>query len=978
MFPIVALDLETTGLRADKDAIIEIGAVKFDGTKIIGKWQSLINPQRSIPSMITQLTGIDNKMVASAPPISAVIQEFIDFVDECPIIGHNVSFDLSFLSKHHSFTSNPVNDTFEIAAVVLPSASRYSLAALVDELEINNLSPHRAQEDADATLEVFLRLLEKARALPVHLVAEIVQSSKNLGWDGQWFFTEILKEQSKSTVKARTVEEKEFGVLFSDPSELLAPPLKPNDTQSPLDIEEITEILSPGGLFSKYLANFEPRNEQIEMLQAVATAISESQHLMVEAGTGIGKSYAYLIPAALWATKNNQRVVISTNTINLQDQLIEKDIPDVRDALGINLQAAVLKGRSNYLCPKRLQSLRHRKPRDVNELRLLGKILVWLENGGMGNKNEITLTGPAEREAWMRVSAQDEMCSMDSCLNTMGGRCPYFQARQAALGAHIVIVNHALLLSDVVANNRVLPEYKYLIVDEAHHIEDASTNALSYQVSRREVGRLFTEIGGLTSGVLGGILTSTKKYLKPSHQAGIEKVIGIVSNLAFRSENLFRTFFSRIDDFLEDERDGRPLGEYGQKVRIVPSTSLKPIWSEEVEIAWDEASHPVASLQKMLDQLRLDLVDVTQLNNEEIEVFISDLGSISQRLQEICKHINAMVFNLDPGFIYWIEMDFRFKNLTLNFAPLHIGTLMENSIWHAKECVVVTSATLTIADQDAENDKYEFSQINPEEYDEYEFFQTDSDESDCLNGKTKPFVEKKSFDYMRLKLNASDVKELLLGSPFNFKESTKLFLPTDMPEPSDYSAYQQYMARTLIRTAKATGGRILALFTSYKPLNNTYNEIYGPLEKENIQVYKQGGGASASSLLESFKTTDRAVLLGTRSFWEGVDVPGEALSVLIITKLPFDVPSDPVIAARSETFDNPFNEYNLPEAILRFRQGFGRLIRTQTDRGVVAVLDRRILSKPYGSKFIDSLPLCKIVKKPIEELPQEAADWLRI
>jgi ATP-dependent DNA helicase DinG len=965
MFPIVALDLETTGLRSDKDAIIEIGAVKFDGTKIVGKWQSLINPQRAIPPMIAQLTGIDNKMVASAPPISAVIQEFVDFVSDYPIIGHNISFDLSFLSKHHHFTSNPVNDTFEIAAVVLPSASRYSLAALVDELEIKNLSPHRAQEDADATLKVFLCLLEKARALPVHLIAEIVHSSKSMAWDGQWFFTQLLKEQSKSAIKARLVEQKDYGVLFSDPSELLSPPLRPNDNLIPLDIEEITEILSPGGMFSKYLKNFEPRNEQIEMLQAVATAISESQHLMVEAGTGIGKSYAYLIPAALWSTKNNQRVVISTNTLNLQDQLIEKDLPDVREAMGINLRAAVLKGRSNYLCPKRLQSLRHRKPRDVNELRLLGKILVWLESGGMGNKNEITLTGPAEREAWMRVSAQDEMCNMDACLNAMGGSCPYFQARQAALSAHIVIVNHALLLSDVVANNRVLPDYKYLIVDEAHHIEDASTNALSYQVSRREVERLFKELGGLSSGVLGNILIITKKFLKPSDQAGIEKTIGIASDLAFRSENMIRTFFSRVNEFLEDEREGRPLSEYGQKVRIVSSTSSKPIWSETGN-AWDAVSQPLDSLQKMLDQIRRDLVDVTQLNNEEIEAVISDLGSIAQKLQEIHKYTNAMIFDLDPAYIYWIEIDYRFKKLTLNFAPLHIGTLMENYLWHTKESVIVTSATLTTVEQ---GDDFSYSQVNNMKYPEEVEEEIDNIDGAPVNN---------SFDYIRSRLNADESDELPLGSPFNYKESTLLFLPTDMPEPSNARAYQLYLTRAISQTAKATGGRMLVLFTSYKQLKAISQVISPLLAKEDIQVFEQGSGASASSLLDSFKTSDRAVLLGTRSFWEGVDVPGEALSVLMITKLPFDVPSDPIIAARSETFDNPFKEYTLPEAILRFRQGFGRLIRTKTDRGVVAVLDRRILSKQYGPQFIHSLPVCYRVEASVEQLPQEAMRWLNI
>jgi DNA polymerase-3 subunit epsilon/ATP-dependent DNA helicase DinG len=966
MFPAVSLDIETTGLDPHRDAIIEIGAVKYDGSQIVGKWQSLINPQRPIRPMITQLTGIDTKMVASAPQITDVIQGFADFVGNLPVIGHNISFDLSFLGNHHKFDSNPVIDTFEIAAVILPSASRYSLASLVEELGIKNLSPHRAQEDADATLEVFLRLLEKARALPVHLIAEIVQSSKNISWDGRWFFSQLLREQSKTPVKARSVKQKEYGVLFTDPSEILAPPMKTNDEIQPLDVEEITEILSPGGVFSKYLDKFESRNEQIEMLQAVTNAISGSQHLMVEAGTGIGKSYAYLIPAALWSIKNNSRVVISTNTINLQDQLMDKDIPDVKKALGIDLRAVVLKGRANYLCPRRLQALRHRKPRDVSELRLLGKVLVWLESGGSGFLNELTLTGPAEKEAWVRISAQDESCNMEACVSRMGGGCPYFHARQSALNAHIIVVNHALLLSDVVANNRVLPEYKYLIVDEAHHLEDASTNALSYRVTRREIERLFSELGGSNSGVLGRTLDITNKHLKPSDQAGAEKMIGKVSDLAFRAENTFRTFFVQLDAFLEDERDGRPLGEYGQKVRITSPTHNKKIW-RDIENAWGAAAQPVDSLRKMLDQLHHDLADEIQMNDEEIEVLLGDLASFVRRLQEVHRFINAMVFELDPGYIYWIEVDFRFRKLTLNFAPLHIGTLMEKHIWYTKESVVITSATMTTIEQE-ENDDYEYSQINVNDIEE-------------LVGASDEKKVTGSFYYIKSRLNANEAEEKLLGSPFNYKESTLLFIPTDMPEPSDLYAYQKYLSRAISRTAKATNGRMLVLFTSYKQLRATSQVITPLLAKDHIQVFEQGGGASASSLLESFKKKKRrAVLLGTRSFWEGVDVPGEALSVLVITKLPFDVPSDPIIAARSETFENPFYEYTVPEAILRFRQGFGRLIRTQSDRGVVAVLDRRVLSKKYGSLFLDSLPILKKdrVETTIEDLPSEAARWLNI
>ena len=930
MYPIIALDIETTGLEPHRDAIIEIGAVCFDGERVIGRWQSLINPQRLVPPMITQLTGITNEMVRDAPPIQAVIGEFADFVGDFPVVGHNVSFDLSFLKIHLPFDANPVNDTFEIAAVLLPTAPRYSLNALVDRLGLENLNPHRAQEDAEATLGVFRKLHELARGLPVHLTAEIVQSSKNIYWEAGWFFKELLKEQSKGPVRAKETRQRDYGVLFDAPSEILSQPLKPNPELIPLDLEETTAVLSPGGPFSQYLENFESRKEQLDMLQVVSEALTNSRHILVEAGTGIGKSFAYLVPAALWSTRNNIRVVISTNTLNLQDQLIHKDIPDLKNALNLELRAAVLKGRVNYLCPRRLEALRHRKPRDGHELRLLAKVLVWLQQGGSGELVELNLTGPAEKEVWTRISAQDETCSAEVCLNRMGGICPYFKARQTALTSHIVVVNHALLLSDVVANNRVLPEYKYLIVDEGHHLEDASTNALSFRVTRSDVDRLFNELGSSSSGILARMLASLKQFIKPADSALAAQTVDKITDLAFRAENDFRKFFITIDDFLQQERSGDEVGEYGQQVRVIPATQHQPLW-DEVEITWDSVSRPLDTLLRMLDNLIQYLADETQLNTEEKEDLIGDLSSAVRRLKEIHQRINEIVFELDNNTIYWIDLDPRYDRLSLIFAPLHIGPLMENYLWHTKESVVITSATLT-----ANN----------------------------------------SFDYIRSRLNADEADELMLGSPFDYENSALLFLPTDMPEPIDFRNFQRFVERAILQTAKATDGRMLALFTSYRQLLATSRVISPLLAKEGIQVYEQGTGASTSSLLESFRETDRAVLLGTRSFWEGVDIPGEALSILIIVKLPFDVPSDPIIASRAETFENPFSQYTLPEAILRFRQGFGRLIRTQSDRGVVAVLDRRVRSKHYGQYFLQSLPDCHIVESTIEDLPETSARWI--
>lgn len=932
MVPVIALDIETTGLDPRRDAIIEIGAVYFDGEKVAGTWQSLINPQRSVPALITQLTGITNEMVAGAPVLKDVIQNFADFVGNRPIIGHNISFDLSFLRLHTPLKDNPVNDTFEIASVLLPTAPRYSLSALVDRLDLHNLNPHRAQDDAEATLAVFNRLAEEAAKIPLGLLAEIVQASQNLAWDGGWFFREILKEAAKGPIPARRASQKDYGVLFESPAELLDQPLKPNPELIPLDVDETTALLASGGPFSDFLDQFESRNEQLEMLKAVTSALSESQHLMVEAGTGIGKSFAYLIPAALWSTRNNTRVVISTNTLNLQDQLINKDIPDLKKALNLDLRASVLKGRINYLCPRRLEALRHRKPRDASELRVMAKVLVWLEQGGSGELAEINLTGPVEREAWSRLSAQDELCSAEVCLNRMGGICPYFKARQAALLSHIVVVNHALLLSDVVTENRVLPDYKYLIVDEAHHLEDASTGALSYRVTKNDIERTLDELGSAASGILGRMSAQLQRVLKPSAYASAASAIEKASDLVFRVENEMRSFFQTVDAFMLQERNGGEIGDYGQQVRVVPATQHQPIW-DEVEISWEKTSNPLEALIRLLDSFMRDIGDEAPAHQEEMEDTLGDLSGALRRIKEILDHISAMVFDLDNNMIYWIEQDVKYNNLSLNFAPLHIGPLMENYLWHTKDSVILTSATLT-ANQ--------------------------------------------SFDYIRARLNADEADELILGSPFDYENSALLFLPTDMPEPIDARNYQRYVERAILQTAKAAGGRMLALFTSYRQLLETSRVISPHLAKENIQVYEQGTGASTSALLDSFKESERAVLLGTKSFWEGVDLPGEALSVLVIVKLPFDVPNDPVIASRAETFENPFAEYTLPEAILRFRQGFGRLIRTQSDRGVVAILDRRLRSKQYGQRFLQSLPTCHLVESTIEDLPEATIRWLNL
>jgi ATP-dependent DNA helicase DinG len=932
MSSIVAVDIETTGLNPQEDSIIEIGAVKFNGSRVEDTWSTLVNPRRSIPGFITQLTGISNSMVRNAPILMEVIGDLVAFTGDVPVVGHNVSFDLTFLNQAGALRENISIDTYELAAVLMPTASRYNLSALAQQLSVLLPATHRALDDARATHGVFLELLKKARQLPLELLAELVRMGEPLDWQGNWVLQQVLRQRAKEPVQAKKASGGTHGPLFEKPVDDETLRVGSEAGQVMLDIDDVAATLDLGGAFDSYFDEYEYRPQQVEMLRSVAEALSGSQHLMVEAGTGTGKSFAYLIPAAYWAIQNDTRVVISTNTINLQDQLINKDIPDLQKALKLPVRAAVLKGRSNYLCPRRLAAMRRRKPETVHEMRVLGKVLVWLLESQTGDRTEINLNGPIERAVWSRLSAEDEGCRLEICLKRTGGRCPFYRAKIAAENAHLLIVNHALLLADTATGNRVLPIYDYLIVDEAHHLESATTNAMSFKVRAVDITRLVRELGGPKTGILGRFVELCEGLLQPAQMASLTQLVQKASDLAFRFDSQMNAYYLALDAFLIEQREGRPLGTYPQQERVVPSTRTLPIWLD-VEIAWEQADETLKGLMAILRELRTPMRELADQENEEAEDMWGSLGNMFTRLEEIQYNLNGLTQDADNNMIYWVEIHPQYKEISLNAAPLHIGQLMEKYLWFQKQSVILTSATLT------------------------------------TNGE---------FEYLRHRLNAEDADDLVVGSPFDYETASLVYIATDVPEPSNYNGHQRGVEAAITTVAKASGGRMLALFTSYSQLQRTSDRVSPILAQDDIQVYEQGEGASANTLLETFRETERAVLLGTRAFWEGVDVPGEALSVLMIVKLPFDVPSDPIIAARSETFEDPFYQYALPEAILRFRQGFGRLIRTQTDRGVVAVLDKRVLTKKYGRLFLESLPNCTFKQGPLADLPRLTERWLNI
>ncbi|MBK8025927.1 MAG: DEAD/DEAH box helicase family protein [Chloroflexi bacterium] len=921
---LVSVDLETTGFDPKQDEIIEIGAVRVVDGQVVDEFSTLVYPGRPVPSTVTTITGITNDDLVGAPPIRSVLPDLERFIGSAPLLGHNVAFDANFLARHGLFERNARIDTYELASVLLPTAPRYALSQLTAMFGFDIESAHRALYDARATAFIYNELWKRILDLPIALLDEIVRLSDGIIWDGRAVFAAALEMRLERG--ERNAGELSFPALrppSANGDDLAA---RASRTLPPLSPGILDEIFGEGGALARHLGSFEFRAQQVTMANAVMGALTESRHAFVEAGTGTGKSLAYLIPSALWAAHSGARVVVSTNTINLQDQLIEKDIPTVRSVLGEPVRAAVLKGRSNYVCPRQLNLIRRRKPGSVEELRTIAKVLVWMLTTTTGDRAEISLRGPEENLAWHHMSADRDRCSLDQC-RSMGGTCPFYRARQNAEAARLVIVNHALLMADAQSDNPIIPAYDYLIVDEAHQLEDAATNGLARRLDAVSLHRQIADLGDSRSGLLGKLLETMRRVAPVKTQerfaAFIGDVAGVLRAMRVHVNRLFDAFRSLLQEI------DLPQETYSS-VRLTNQIRSRTEFAS-LQNVWHELNDYFEGLSSALQQVVSAANRVESMRESDLGDILSGIASAAQWFEEMREHLNGLIHMPRPNMIYWVQVGQTLDYVALHSTPLRVGTLLNQYFWEAKRSVILTSATLR------------------------------------ANG---------DFKFIQDRLGAENIDTIEIGSPFNYKSSTLVFLPEDMPDPNDKQRYQHQVERTLIDLASALNGRILALFTSYAHLRQTAYAITPRLALGNIAVYDQSDGSSRQALLDGFKSDERAILMGTRSFWEGVDIPGERLSALVILRLPFSVPSDPIVSARSETYQDAFHDYSLPDAVVRFRQGFGRLIRSSTDRGVVVILDARVTSKGYGHTFLDALPECTIQRGLLSGLPDAARNWL--
>jgi len=924
----IALDLETTGLDPQEDEIIEIGAIKFLGEEIIESFHSIVNPSRNLSEFIKDLTGIKQQEVDRAPSFDSISTDFIDFLGSYPIVGQNIYFDLNFLEKKGIYKLHSY-DTREMAAILLPSLREYSLAFLSSSFGLNNEQPHRALSDTQVTLDTFNKLIDVASNMEEEVLAELAVLQTKAGNSLATLFSRVktikygdnVIEQiaMKSKVARDTKHTNTYDISSIDTGR--------SDLE--LSVERVKQIFSESSKLATSIHGYRYRSEQVEMAESVTTALKNKKVLIVEAGTGVGKSMAYLIPTMLLAMKENKRIVVSTNTINLQEQLINKDIPIILEALASiepafeNFRFSILKGRDNYLCKRLWHEMRVAPSLNREDAKLACKMLVWLENSTTGDRSEINLERH-DFSSWSKLSG----ATSANCPYMDGVACFLRDARENAEMSHLIVVNHALLLRDLADRNGIIPEYDYVVIDEAHHLEDEATRQFGTSIARSDTDEYLGYFQG-SNGLLERIRSALSRFDKKEAVNAIDVLIEEIVLVHKRINDNIEILWTTLSIFLRKYNDGTDNRQL--VVRLNHENMSSKEWVD-VENAYGNVDLGFSGLENTLDKIysRLDLHDISkQLDSKDIEMSVSNTLKATKDLKSSFKEFMAKG---QEDKILWVMQDGSQGTVVLNSAPLDVGTMLGDALFSEKECVIMTSATLAI------------------------------------QGK---------FDYIKGRLGIEYAEELLLGSPFDYPKALLLAIPRDMPQINDWD-HQQALVEAIIDVCQAADGRTMVLFTSHASLRLARNGVKGILESSGYQVLGQGVDGTPRQLLLSFQRNKKSLLLGTASFWEGVDFPNGSLKALIIPRLPFNVPTDPIFSARSQLFENSFNAYALPLAAIRFRQGFGRLIRSEEDKGVVIVLDSRIISRSYGKVFLESIPESTRSTMNLRELPSEVSKWLNI
>ena len=911
-----ALDLETTGLDPARDRVIEVGAVAFTSDRVTATMERLVDPGRSVPETVLRLTGIKPEELHGAASAESALRELAEFVRGRQPVGHGARLDIDFLTAAGLWDESwEVLDTLDVARILLPTAASHSLPLLATEMGFAQPRPHRALDDADATRQLLLRLREEAAALDDGLKESILALVAPYGWSIARFFADALTAPNPVPVPV-------LAERAQAPHKRSAAADQPPD-----DPGQLAALLGPDGPLAGTLPGYEHREPQLQMLLAVAQIQGRGGALIVEAGTGTGKSLAYLVPSIARAVRYSERVVVSTNTHTLQEQLMAKDLPAMREWLPWDFKACLLKGRSNYVSLRRWRRYLAEPCRDAGELSFKLKVLVWLHGTESGDRSELRLHGK-EEVLWTRIASDPLDCVGVHCTSE---DCYVHRARAEAEAADIVVINHALLLADAEIGGGLLPLFDHLVIDEAHHLEEAATAGLRQEVDGPGLVALLERLAtpdasahqGRADTQLAGLLGELQRH---PHLGASNEALAAATPQSVSARDRVRDLFDTVAGWAR-ARVGDTEGR-DESLRFTAQLRDETDWPA-MRLAGENAASALAALGA---SLRRAVANAREwLGGAEPDQGIRELEMIRGRLEVAGLLIEEALVSPDPNRVYWFTLIARSENVVLRAAPINVGSLLRERVYAERRSTIFTSATLAVGG---------------------------------------------SFDYVRSRIGLGEgVEELILPSPFDFLHQALVCLPADIPTP-EHEGFDTYVEEIIADVARRVGGRTLVLFTSHRQLRDVHAALKNRVDLDDVFILGQGIDGQRRQLLRTFEEAERPLLLGTSSFWEGIDVPGERLSCVIVVRLPFPVPTEPVYAARAERVRDPFTQLALPQAALRLKQGFGRLIRRSSDRGAVVILDSRILGRDYGKAFLDVLPPASRFVGPAAEIGKRVGDWL--
>ncbi|HEV7677388.1 MAG TPA: helicase C-terminal domain-containing protein [Candidatus Dormibacteraeota bacterium] len=897
---LVAFDLETTGLSPKSDRVIEIGAVRLDADlQETARLELLVDPAMPIPLAVQRLTGLTDRDVRGGLSAQEAMAQFADFSDGATLIAHGGLFDIAFCAAllPEAFASRPVFDTLDLARILLPVAPSHSLPLLSTQLDIEHTRPHRALSDAETTGQLFRHLVDVAETLPAGLLGTMRGVAAEAPGPLRDFFAGITGTAGAPAPPAPiTVAPPANGSLAG-----AAVP------QGEMDLAgQVAALLGPDGPLARRVEGYEYRDAQVQMARAVAQTLERGGRLLVEAGTGVGKSLAYLLPLALWTQRTGRRAVVATNTVTLQEQLAEKDVAILRDLLPTPPEVAVLKGRQHYISLRRWERFLATPSRgphgavDLDVVRFKLKLLCWLAQTATGDRSELRLAGPDEA-LWQRVQSVSEDCLGAACANWRDARCFMVAARRQAARADLVITNHALLLADAERDGQVLGPYGALVVDEAHHLEESATEQLGASLRAAEVLAVLDRLGDPRPG-----------------EQGLDHVLATAREATQR-------LFGDVKGFLIEQfgNDSAANGTLGLRDVIRQDDRFLTVQRAALHAvrAWRDAAGGLVDARGSRPFQGALFPQPDRLDDE--------LGIAAQALLDAAAVVERVVLGPREDYVAWLEL--RAEQAELHEAPVDVAEQLRRNVFDRVDAAVLTSATLSVAGD---------------------------------------------FDYVRQRTGAGEqAADLLLDSPFDFLSQALAVLPTGIP-PYDDEGYDQALADLVAEVAVKLRGRTLVLFTGYSPLKRVHAILQARMGNVGIAVLGQGLDGTRRQVLASFLQNPRTVLLGTTTFWEGIDIPGDGLSCVVIAKLPFPVPTDPLVQARGQRLADPFRQLALPEAVLRLKQGFGRLIRHGTDRGAVVLCDARLSTREYGRAFLDALPRAGVARVPLADVGRTVEDFV--